>query len=47
MDGETAMVEKMLVTQAFFKEMENYYGKRRKRINISGYRETKQNEWKA
>ena len=41
------MAEKMLVTQAFFKEMENHYGKRRKRINISGYREIKQNEWKA
>lgn len=32
---------------AFFKEMENRYGKRRKRVNISGYREIKQNEWKA
>ena len=30
-----------------FKEMENHYGKRRKRVNISGYREIKQNEWKA
>ena len=41
MEGETAMAEKMLVTQAFFKEMENHYGKRRKRVNISGYREIK------